>query len=475
MPGQPSRTRIKLGKLNPIQARADELFREGKRVVLINTGRQAGKSHYGARRILKFIQELQDDPFKLALVVAPTYRMALVVRRKLDEVLQQDIRLWRIIKRREQPVPTYTFPNGWKIEIHSSDNYNSLRGITASVIWMDEVAYCHETAFDVLMATLLASEGPFLGTTTPRGKENWTYRKLYLPSCPPDHPDHSVLAYDPDYGVVTGSTWENRDNLSEKAIRLLEQQYGGEDSSFGRQEIGGEFVTFEGRVYSGWDGNRDYLTLDQMPKPFECTLMIGVIDFGWHPDPTAAYVIGYKDGTWYAYDGLYETELMTDSLAAELLLLQEAYRPSVWWADSADPENIAELRRRGVNVRPVVKPRINVRIREMAAFANTGRLKVSARCPDVRNEFLTYQWPDNIIDKTTGAEKKPLDKNNHAMDALGYGIWMNRYLWGVAPEMPAPDDNLTEEQREERRQAWYDKNFKQQSGGKTGPAGLYSR
>lgn len=415
---------LDLGTPNPIQERANQLFREGKRIVLINTGRQGGKSHYGARWLLGRIRK--SGKVKLSLMVAPTFRQARVMQRKFEEVLQLDLRLWKMVKVRQQPIPTYTFPNGHVVEVHSSDDPDSLRGLTASDVWFDEIALAQQAAFDIIMPTLLATNGYLLGTTTPRGKQNWTYRHLYLRAVPPGHHDHSPELYDPSYGVVVGSTKENAANLSAAAIKLLETQYG-VGSAFGRQEIDGEFVSFEGLVYE-WNEERNYLAFDKLPPVDSCSLVIGGLDFGWFPDPTAAYVLGYKEGNWYVYDGLYENKLLTNDLATELSVLGERYKVLYWVADSSRPDEIEDLRTRGIPVIPVKKPEIAVRIKEMAMFADHNRLKVSWRVPDVRNELQTYEYPS--AEKLARQSKpNPLDKANHAMDAIGYAIWSVRYLW----------------------------------------------
>lgn len=417
-------TRLDFGEPNPIQKAALEAFREGKRIVLINTGRQAGKSHFGARWLITQTMT-PNDKFKLAAAVAPTYRMARVLQRKIEEVLKSDPALWKKITHRKQPIPTYQFPNGWLIEVHSSDDPDALRGPTFSAVWYDEVAKGSRESFDILMPTLLATQGSFLGTTTPRGKHNWIYDSLYLKSCPPGHPDHDETLYNTAYATITGSTWDNVENLSEDAVKQLEDQYG-RDSVFGRQEVAGQFVSYEGLVYS-WD-EANYIPTRDMPLNLdEYSQLIGGIDFGW-TDPAAAYVLGYKDGVWYVIDGIYESHLEPNDFAAAIADLGARYRVSRWFADSARPDAIADLKSRGLPVMPVIKPKIEDRIREMAMFTDNYRFKVSHRCPDVRNELQTYQYPDERRLRRD-SNRNPVDRNNHTLDAIGYAIWSVRYLW----------------------------------------------
>lgn len=468
-----NRVPIDFGTPNPIQRRALDLFRAGKRIVLIVTGRQAGKSHFGARWVISQIAENWGKN-KLGAVIAPTYSDSRVAVRKIKEVLQSDPRLWAQIKFRESPYPTFQFPNGYLLEVHSAHNPDSLRGPTFDFIWYDEVAKGSKLSFDIVMPTLLAANGKFLGTTTPRGKQNWIYEALYLRSLPPEHPDHDPEKYRGAYGAVTGETDENIANLSEDAVSELRAQYG-EGSLFEMQELKGEFVTFKGLVYQ-WDESTDYMPIEDMPSPRECSVVIGGLDFGW-TDPAAGVVLGYKDGRWYVFDAVYESHLLTNELASELAYLTHRYNVSIWYADNSRPDEINDLRTRGLPVRGVPKPQIATRIREMAMFADRKGIKVSHLAPDVRNEFQMYVWPDKekmerVIDP------KPVDKHNHAMDAMGYALWSVRYLWrnnpGVKIEQLEDDDPdndpdsealVLQERRRERRRKRRDK----------GPSGLYSR
>jgi len=464
-----NRIQLPFGTPNDLQRRVLHAFREGARLVLMVSGRQAGKSHFGARWLLtQTMRQNVDRKHKLAFAVAPTYRMARVMQRKLEEVLKADPRLWAKIKHTKQPIPTYEFPNGWSIEIHSADDPDSLRGPSVSAVWFDEVAKAAEEAFDILMPTLLATHGSFLGTTSPRGKQNWVYSRLYVKSCPPGHPDHDPDAYNEVYAVIFGSTWENVENLSETAIRQLEDQYG-KDTPWGRQEIGGEFVSYEGLVYRWDEGNfRPHKVLYDDLKDF--SIIIGGLDFGW-TDPACAVVSAYRDGMWFALDGFYETHLEPNDMADQLAILTQQYGVTNWYADSSRPDAIADLRSRGLPVQPVVKPRVEDRIREMAIFADHNRLKVSYRAPFVRDELQYYQYPeeDRLF---RDRERKPLDRNNHAMDALGYAIWSVRWLWRNDVSRYRVLNPKAEKDQDDERVILHERKKAGETRG-NGPSGLY--
>lgn len=412
---------LNFGSLNPIQAHVIDYFRKGKRFVAMVAGRQSGKSFLGARWLLAQIAEGKGKN-KLSLIVAPTYRYARVAQRKLEEVLKDDPSLWKIIKATKQPIPTYEFPDGHIIEVHSVDDPDSTRGLTVDYVWFDEAAVAAGAAFDIMLPTLLASGGSMLLTSTPRGKQNWMYKKIYLKSIPPGEDGHDEALYSPYYATVFGSTWENVDNLTPEAVELMEEQYG-VGSRYASQEIEGNFVSYEGLVYA-WDEDINFLPPSQMPALEEFTHIVGGVDFGW-TDPNAAVVLGYKDGVWYALDGQYETEQSMDDLANQLSVLGERYKVPVWYADSARPDSISELQSRGIPIVAVKKPTLEDSIRMVAVFANRNRLKVSHRVPWLKDELQTYQYAE----VGRKGRQEPVDKNNHILDAARYALHMFRYLW----------------------------------------------
>ena len=442
---------LDFGKPNPIQEQAIHAFQGGKRIVLIHSGRQAGKSHFGARWLIMQMLQNPNAKHKLAAAVAPTYRMARVIQRKIEEVLREDPRLWRRVHAVKQPQPYYEFPNGWMLEVHSSADPEALRGPTFSHVWYDECSRGVKDSFTVLLPTLLAEQdvgraGAFLGTTNPNGKQNWVYDTMYLKSCPPGHPDHDPKLYNPMYGAVIGSTWDNVENLSEEALIALEEAYGGTDNPFTRQEIFGEFIGFEGLVYK-WD-EANFIPYNDMPEPQEFDWVVGGLDFGF-VDPTAAVVMGYKSGVWWCLDQIVGEEFFNNPLASELNALTKQYGVETWYADSANRKDIEELAARGVPVVSVDKPLIQTRIKEMASFTNNNRFKVSTYCPDVRDELQMYQYPDEyalLRDK----KRNPIDRYNHTMDAAGYAIWSMRWLWRNDVTYDSATKKVRENSQEER-------------------------
>ena len=140
------------------------------------------------------------------------------------------------------------------------------------------------------------------------------------------------------------------------------------------------------------------------------------LDFGFSNDPAAAVVSHYDKmrGIIYIYDELYETGLTNDMLADSL-------RPliGVEWlvADSAEPKSIAELMKFGINAGGAKKGKDSVNFG--IQWLKQQRIIIDKACVNTKNEFQQYKWKEGRDGKPI-SPPRPVDKNNHAIDALRY-------------------------------------------------------
>lgn len=120
---------------------------------------------------------------------------------------------------------TLTWPNGSKALLFSAEDPETLRGASGSLFWWDELAKSRyaQTGWDNLMFGL--REG------TPRGIVTTTPRPIPLLK--------QLMARESTV-VTHGSTWENKDNLSEIYYReVIAPKMG---TRIGRQEIDAEIL-----------------------------------------------------------------------------------------------------------------------------------------------------------------------------------------------------------------------------------------
>ena len=156
-------------------------------------------------------------------------------------------------------------------------------------------------------------------------------------------------------------------------------------------------------------------TFQTTPKiPPQAKLVSYGLDFGFSNDPTA--LVGtYMDGdNIYIDELLYRTGLTNQDIAKELERLGLDRRDEVY-ADSAEPKSIEEIYRMGWNVKPTSKGAINQGIDLLRRY----KLHVTESSSNVIKEMRNYKY---IEDKDGNLTNKPIDKYNHACDALRYSV-----------------------------------------------------
>lgn len=151
---------------------------------------------------------------------------------------------------------TLTWPNGAKALLFSAEDPETLRGASGSFFWWDEFAKARYAAegWDNLMFGMREGNPRGIVTTTPR----------------PTAAMRALLA-GPSTVVTRGSTWDNRENLSEKFFKaVIEPKMG---TRLGRQEIEGELL--EDAPGALW--NRSMIEAARGPKPTDLErIVIGV-------------------------------------------------------------------------------------------------------------------------------------------------------------------------------------------------------
>jgi phage terminase large subunit len=138
------------------------------------------------------------------------------------------------------------------------------------------------------------------------------------------------------------------------------------------------------------------------------------LDFGFSSDPAALVCSHYDKArkTIYIFNEFYERGLTNDMLA-------DGIRPFVNYrriiGDSSEPKSIQELRNSGIDAIGARKGPDS--IMHGIQWLQQHAVVIDSRCINTRNEFQQYQWQR---DKDGNAIRRPVDKNNHIIDALRY-------------------------------------------------------
>lgn len=204
------------------KARKKQLQPEGQWTIWgIRSGRGFGKTLTAANWIGLLACETPNGYFA---VVAPTYGDVRYTcfegETGLLNVIPKDL-----ISEISLSLPSITLVNGALIRGFAGDSPERLRGPQHHAAWCDEVASWKypEAAWDNLMFGLRLGNNP---------QVCWT-------STPKPKPFVRALSEDPRTILVTGSTYENADNLPETYFQNVAKYEG---TNIGRQELWGELL-----------------------------------------------------------------------------------------------------------------------------------------------------------------------------------------------------------------------------------------
>lgn len=194
---------------------------------LILAGRGWGKTRTGAQDIALFALR---NPDTISAVVAPTFGdlrrvcfggpsglLSILPQATLDDSYGTSGYASSISEIR--------LKNGSKIVGYAAVNPERLRGPQFHRAWCDELAaWRYPEAFDQLMFGLRLGKNPqCIITTTPKPL-----------------PIIKNLIEREDVFITSGSTFENKDNLSESALAMMRERY--EGTALGRQELYAEII-----------------------------------------------------------------------------------------------------------------------------------------------------------------------------------------------------------------------------------------
>jgi phage terminase large subunit len=334
------------------------------------------------------------------------------LRRSVFNELQKIINEWRIndlftINLTEQII---TATNGYQILFSGLDDPEKIKSITPAKgvitdVWIEEATETQEQAIKQLYKRLRGGSDKTAKRLTmsfnPILRTHWIYQSEFSPIAWTDdqrqHVTNDLLILKTTYRDNTFLTQQDRDELEKERDSYFYDVY-----TLGNWGVLGDII------FTNWR------TEELKGKISQFTNHRDGLDFGFASDP-AAFVATHYDRankTIYIYDELYERGLTNDVLAEQVRPLA-ADRPFA--ADSAEPKSIKELQRYGLRVFPTRKGQDSVW--HGIQWLQQQTILIDPRCINTRNEFQQYQWRK---DRDGNAIRQPVDKNNHAIDALRY-------------------------------------------------------
>lgn len=176
----------------------------------------------------------------------------------------------------------------------------------------------------------------------------------------------------------------------------------------------GDWGVAEGLVFE----NFEVKEFDWVKKLKEKQVVAHGSDFGFTQDPTTlvSTIVDTQNKELWIYDEYYQRGMLTDEIYQ--MYIDKGLKNAEIVADSAEKRLITEIKRKGIsNIKPSVKGQGS--IMQGVQFIQGFKIYVHPTCEHTIEELNTYTFEQ---DKDGNWLNKPIDANNHLMDALRYSL-----------------------------------------------------
>lgn len=352
----------------------------------------SGKTMVGAVKTMQKSSESKTT----GIVVAPTYPML------RDATLETFLDVCSpVIKNFSKSDYIGYIKGGSKILFRSADNPERLRGPNLDWAWIDEAGLCRDGTWEILLGRLRAhgKSGDLWITSTPKGKNNWLYRMSS------------------EMSVIRATTMDNP-YVSRDWVKSLQRNYSG---NFLRQEVYGEFVSFEGLVYDTFDKYVHVPLVERDLNDFDSFSL--AVDEGYTNPAVVLKIFETGDGEYYVAEEWYKRGKLHSEIAEQAYLMSDGLNPDVV-VDSSAAGLKAEIKKTGLNVHSSsgrVLDGIQV-VHNLLKVRDNGkpRLTINPSCVNLINEFESYIWKEG--------KDEPVKEFDHALDCLRYDVTRKKIM-----------------------------------------------
>ena len=280
--------------------------------------------------------------------------------------------------------------NGHTIEFLSTDEPQKIRGAKRDICFINEGNELH---FEDFRQLSMRTTEEMIIDFNPSDPVHWLY-------------DEIIEREDCDLFITT---YKDNKFLPSELVKEIERIRERDPDYWLVYGEGQRAVFSDRQIFKGWQ----YIPLAEFPE-FDQT-SIG-IDFGFSNDPCAIVEIAKVSDKIYINELCYKKGMTNRDVAEFLKSIGK--NEILAYCDSAEPKSIEELRQMDVWGKGATKGAgsINAGISLLKEFD----IIVSNESTNIKREQQTYFW-DQLKDETI--INKPIDKNNHAMDAIRYAIY----------------------------------------------------
>ena len=410
-----------------------DVFSTDKRYIDVLGGRGRGGSHFGT------------DYF-LYLITCPEYFRGYFVRQVLSDIRDS---LFRDFKDRIEENETLRLDdfhiqdNAMRIAYLPTGNTIMSKGVSkdgsrtakmkslagATHVLIEEADEIKEQDFDQLdlsLRTVKAEKVQIIRIFNPPAKNHWIWRDYNLVDSGVDGYYMPVVKSDANILSIWSDYHSNENNLQPSTVQKFESFKTTNPEYYYNQVRGLVPEGMKGRVYSGWIPMADdeFERIDSFP--------VHCLDFGYSEDPTALVKVKMVNDRIYAKELLYKTGIGDYELCGIMKSLGITPEDII----IADYGGGGDLRISNVrrmyqvnpdyvfNIFPAIKGEGSIkagisRIKECKVFA-------TENSSNLWNEYQEYKW---ALDANGIPTDRPIDKYNHIMDAIRYGVLSKGSIW----------------------------------------------
>lgn len=357
-----------------------------KRIKVHQGGTRSGKT-YAICQYLIYRLTSSQKPLTISIVRKTLPSLKGSVQRDLFEILDNLGILY--VGQHNKSENTYTFGNH-VIEFLSVDEPQKIRGRKRNICYCNEV---NELDFEDFRQLLMRTTDEMICDFNPSDPVHWIY-------------DEVITRDDCDTWITT---YQDNKFLPKELVDEIERLRA-RDPDYWRIYGEGKRAVFSHRqIFQNWE----FIPKSEFPE-FD-DVFYG-LDFGFAQDPTAIVEIAKVNDKLFIHEICYMKGMTNRDIAD--FLKEKGINDQMIYCDSAEPKSIEELKQMDVLALPAIKgqgsilPGISL-IKEHDVF-------VSQESKNLEKEFNSYFW-EQLKDETI--INKPIDKWNHLMDAIRYGVY----------------------------------------------------
>lgn len=421
----------------PHSTKQDDLIMSRSELTIAATGTQWGKSQ-GAAIWMKLNTHIFNDKSDRFLILAPTYKIM------QQSTLPYFLNYMQGYGRHRQADAEFLLNSGGIVYFRTLTDPDSMVGIPRTrAFWLDEAGKATLYAWENIQARAASVGALGLLTTSPYSR-NWLYKDYMKP--------HLLGKQKEDTHIIRAASWENPyhsfhdPEKREKSRRQMDPR---------RFDMlyGGEWGQMTGLVYDCFDDEENVIDPFELPAG---TKFYGGIDWGFNPDPFVLKIRAITpEGRHYSINEFYKTGMAPTDIVELCKQKQHIYGVKFFYCDPSQPGYIEELNRNKITA-IAANNDISQGIGRHYELMKSRRYKCfRGSNQHTIDEYETYHYPEpeDLGPDDNSKETKPVDQNNHCMDAERY-ISMMTYSSHIRRQPHVPEQNTS------RKNETYEQRYK---------------